>query len=152
MRTVDMQEQSMNPLGERIRDSVLRQYPQWSRYVDTLAGGDLELAVPAPKGSRAGHLVIFTARGEDIWIRYSPPRMCYSVESEQELHAVIAALLGDRAFFLVVSNGDEWIETSLLRPGEEPVLAEGQVANVVSWSGNHDRIITYMPDSPTGAA
>ena len=147
-----MQEQGMNPLGERMRDGLVRQHPEWSEYVDILPGGDLELAIPAPQGSRAGHLVISTAAGEDIWIRYSPPRMFYAVESEEELHTVLGALLSDRAFFLVVSNGDEWIETSLLRPGEEPILAEGEVANVVSWSGHHDRIITYMSAGPGGRA
>jgi hypothetical protein len=70
--------------------------------------------------------------------------MSYPVESDAHLLAVVDALLTDRAFFLVVSNGDEWIETTLLRPGEEPVLAEGQIADVVSWSGLNDRIVTYM--------
>jgi hypothetical protein len=70
--------------------------------------------------------------------------MTYSVESESEMHAVIDALLSDRAFFTVITSGDEWIETTLLRPGEEPVLLEGQVANVVSWSGLHDRILAFQ--------
>jgi hypothetical protein len=41
-----------------------------------------------------------------------------------------------------VTNGDEWLETTLLPANQEPVLADGQVANVVSWSGLHDRIVT----------
>jgi hypothetical protein len=138
----------LNPLGTRIRDVLLREHPGWTRYVEILPGGDLEVAVPAPRGSRAGHLVISTTRGESTWVRYSPARMSYPVESVEQLLAVVDALLHDRAFFLVVSNGDEWIETSLLRPGEEPVLAEGQVADVVSWSGLNDRIVTYMPTGP----
>jgi len=146
-----MTEQSLNPLGIQVRDSLLRRHEDWGAYVSTLPSGDLELALPAPQGSRAGHLVIFTARGEDMWIRYSPARACYSVETDREMHAVIDALLADDAFFVVVTDGDTWIETSLLRPGEEPVLAEGQVANVVSWSGRHDKVVTYTEKSP-GAA
>jgi hypothetical protein len=130
-------------LGVRVRDSLLRQHEEWGGYVSTLPSGDLQIAVPAPKGSRAGHLVIFTARGEDTWIRYTPPRACYCVESDGEMHAVVEALLADAAFFVVVTDGDEWVETSLLRPGEEPVLGEGQVANVLSWSGRRDKIVTY---------
>jgi hypothetical protein len=141
-----MRDHGLNPLGERVRDALLRKHPEWAGYVETLAGGDIELAVPAPRGSRAGHLVVTTARGRDTWIRYSPRRMSYPVESDEHLLAVVEALLGDRAYFLVVSNGDEWIETTLLRPGEEPVLAEGHVADVVSWSGLHDRVVTYMPN------
>jgi len=137
-----------NALRRRIRDSLVREHPEWAECVETLETGDLELAVPAPRGSRAKNLVIFTSRGQDIWIRYAPPRMCYCVETEDEMHAVVGALLRDDAFFVVVNNGDEWIETTLLRPGEEPVLAEGQVANVVSWSGNHDRIVTFMRTRP----
>jgi hypothetical protein len=135
-----------NLLGVRVRDALLRRHPEWAAAVETLPGGDVEVAVPAPRGSRAGYLVVATAQGRDIWVRYSPPRMAYPVDSEEHMLAVVDALLSDRAFFLVVSNGDEWLETTLLRPGEEPVLAEGHVADVVSWSGLNDRIVTYMPD------
>jgi hypothetical protein len=145
-----MTEQALTPLAIQVRDSLLRTHNDWGKYVSALPSGDLELAVPAPGGSRAGHLVIFTARGEDTWIRYSPPRACYPVETDKEMHAVVDALLADDAFFVVVTDGDTWIETSLLRPGEEPVLAEGQVANVVSWSGLHDKVVmvTYTEKRP----
>ncbi len=123
---------------------MLANHPEWAEYVHVLGGGDLELAVPAPAGSRAGHLVLFTARGEDIWVRYAPPRMCYPVESEQELLVVVEALLADNAFFVVITSGDEWIETGLYRPGEAPTLRMGQVANAVSWSGRHDKIVAYQ--------
>jgi hypothetical protein len=147
-----MTDQALNPLGIRVRDSLLGAHENWVAYVNVLPSGDLELAVPAPRGSRAGHLVIFTAGGEDTWIRYSPPRACYMVESDGEMHAVIEALLADEAFFLVITDGDEWVETSLLRPGEEPVLVGGHVARVVSWSGLHDKIVSYMDKcSPKGA-
>jgi hypothetical protein len=139
----------LNPLAERVRDSLLHAHRDWAQYVDVLPGGDLEIAIPAPEGSRAGHLVIFTARGEDMWLRYAPPRACYCVETDRELHAVVQALLADDAFFVVVTDGDEWVETTLLRPGQEPVLREGQVANVVSWSGRHDRIVLYTEKVPT---
>jgi hypothetical protein len=129
-----------------VRDSLLRRYPEWAAHVDTTPDGQLELAVPAPRGSRAKHLVVFTSEARDTWIRYVPPRMCYAPESDREMHAVIDALLNDDAFFVVVTDGDEWIETTLLRPGEEPVLKEGHVANIVSWSGRHDRVVTYMAE------
>lgn len=147
-----MPDQCLNPLGIRVRDSILRQHEDWAEYVSVLPSGDLEIAIPAPRGSRAGHLVIFTVRGEDTWIRYSPPQACYCVETDREMHAVVEALIGDDAFFVVVTDGDTWLETSLLRPGEEPVLAEGQVANVVSWSGRHDKVVTYTEKSPARGA
>ena len=141
-----------NALGIRVRDSLLGKHPDWAQYVEILESEDIEIAVPAPRHSRAKHLVVLTARGEDIWIRFAPRRMAYAVDSADEMHAVIDALLRDDAFFVVVTQGDDWMETSLLRPGEDPVLAEGQVANVVSWSGHHDRIVTYTArQSPAGS-
>jgi hypothetical protein len=138
----------LNALGARVRDSLLRRHAEWAEYVTVLSTGDLEVAVPAPRGSRAKQLVVFTALGRDIWIRYSPPRACHHVEADREMHAVIDALLADDAFFVVVTFGDTWLETSLLRPGEEPVLAEGQVADFVSWSGVHDKVVTYTEKRP----
>jgi hypothetical protein len=147
-----MPDQPLNPLGIRVRDSVLRAHEDWAGYLSVLPSGDLEIAVPAPRGSRAGHLVIFTAGGEDTWIRYTPARACYCVETDREMHAIIEALLADRAFFVVVTDGDDWVETSLLRPGEEAVLGEGQVANVLSWSGRYDKVLTYTEKSPKRGA
>jgi len=140
-----MSADTLNALGKRVRDSILVEHPEWAEYVEVLDGGDLELAVPAPPGSRAKYLAIFTSRGEDIWVRYAPPRMCYALESDEQMHSVVEALLEDDALFVVVTNGDTWIETTLLRPGEELVLDDGQVANIVSWSGQADRTITYLP-------
>jgi hypothetical protein len=91
-------------------------------------------------------------RGEETWIRFAPVRACYRPGTDREMHLVIDALLRDDAFFVVVTDGDAWIETSLLRPGEEPVLREGQVANVLSWSGRHDRIVTYTEKAPRRGA
>lgn len=134
----------LNPLGQHLREELLSRHPEWVGLAETLDGGDLELAVPAPKASRAKQLIVCTSQGTDIWVRYAPPHMGYLVDSDRELHAVIEALLRDDAFFLVVTQGDEWVETTLLRPGQEPVLLEGQIADVVSWSGLHDRIVTYV--------
>jgi hypothetical protein len=144
-----MTQQGLNPLAIEVRDSLVVRHVDWTAYVDVLDGGDLEVAVPAPRGSRAGHLVVFTHQGEDRWIRLSPGNASYYAETDREMHAVIEALLSDDAFFVVVSYGDEWVETTLLRPGEEPVLHEGQVANVVSWSGRHDKVITYTEKRPS---
>ena len=138
----------LNPLCIRVRDSVLGAHASWAEYVNVLPAGDVEIAIPAPRGSRAGQLVILTARGEDIWIRFSPPYAWYSPDTDGEMHSVLTALLADTAFFVVVTDGDDWVETMLLRPGQEPVLKEGDVANVLSWSGRHDKVVTYTEKRP----
>jgi hypothetical protein len=140
-----VEEERLNPLARRVCDTLLVDHPEWACHIGRRGDDDLEVVVPAPKGSHAKHLVIFTSEGKDIWIRYAPPRMAYAVESLSHMSAVARALLADQAFFLVITDGDEWVETTLLRPGEEPVLGEHQVATIVSWSGKSDSIIAYAP-------
>jgi hypothetical protein len=133
----------LNALGQRVLEALLEEHPEWDAHAEAVDDGDLRLVVPAPRGSRAKHLVVLTDHGKHVWIRYAPPRTCHLVTSEQEMNRIIHALLTDAVSFLVISRGDEWIETSLLPPDQEPTLLEGQVADVVSWSGHNDRIVTY---------
>lgn len=135
---------SLNPLARLIWTALIAAYPEWLRYFGTCGKDDLEVAIPAPTGSNAGHLVIFTANGKDLWLRFSLPSMCYSVDDETELIDVIRQLLTDKASFVVVMRGEEWAGTTLVRqgmPGDIPELERGEVAQVVSWSGKYDRII-----------
>jgi hypothetical protein len=80
---------SLNPLARRVWIALLAAYPEWAKYFGTWGDDDLEVAVSAPIGSNAGHLVVFIAKGQDLWIRFSPPSMCYSVDDEAELLSVI---------------------------------------------------------------
>ena len=135
---------SLNPLARRDWTALIAAYPEWSEYFGTCGEDDLEAAVPAPIGSNAGHLVIFTATGEDLWIRFSPPSMCYYVDDEAEMLDVVRQLLEETALFVVIMRGDKWAGTTLIRqgePGDLPQLEPNQVAHVVSWSGKYDRII-----------
>jgi hypothetical protein len=132
---------SLNPLARRVWAALVAAYPEWSKYFGTRGEDDLEAAVPAPIGSNAGHLVVFTAEGQDLWIRFSPPSMCYSVNDETEMLGVIQQLLAETALFAVVTCGDEWTETTLIRqgkPGDLRKLGPNQVAHIVSWSGKYD--------------
>ena len=45
-----MTDQGLNPLGIRVRDSMLRAHQDWADYVSVLPTGDLEIAVPGPRG------------------------------------------------------------------------------------------------------
>ena len=135
---------SLNPFARRVWAALIGAYPEWSNYFGTCDENDLEAAVPAPIGSKAGHLVIFTAKGEDLWIRFSPPSMCYSCKDETEMLDVIRQLLEETILFVVVKRGDEWAGTSLIRqgePGDLPELEPNQMGHIVSWSGKYDRTI-----------
>jgi hypothetical protein len=128
---------SLNPLATRVRTVLIAEYPEWADCLSSRGESDLEIAIPAPLGSKAGHLVIFTTRGEDLWIRFSPPHMCYSVENEIEMLAVIRQLQEETALFFVTMCGDDWIETTLIERGHQPRLQPNQIARVVSWSGKY---------------
>jgi hypothetical protein len=135
---------SLNPLARRVWTALIATYPEWSNYFGTCGEDDLEAAIPAPIGSNAGHLVIFTAKGKDLWLRFSPPSMCYSVDDETEMVNIIRQLLTDKVCLVVVMRGDEWVGTSLIRqdvPRDIPQVELGEVAQVVSWSGKYDRTI-----------
>jgi hypothetical protein len=135
---------SLNPLARRAWTALIAAYPDWSKYFGICGEDDLEVAVPAPTGSKAGHLVIFTSEGKNLWIRFNPPWMCYSTDDESEMLEVVRQLLADTALFVAVTCGDTWAGTTLVRRGESrdlPQLKPNQAAHVVSWSGKYDRVI-----------
>jgi len=135
---------SLNPLARRVWTALIASHPEWAEFFGTCGKDDLEVAVSAPVGSNAGHLVVFTAKGQDLWIRFSPPSMCYSVDDETEMLSVIQQLLAETALFAVVMRGDEWAGTTLIRRGEPrdvPQLGPNEVAHVVSWSGKYDQTL-----------
>jgi hypothetical protein len=130
--------ESLKMAARRVGEALLAEHPDWEKYFEASDGGNLGVAVPAPNGSNAGYLITFTTKENDIWIRFAPPRMCYPVESEDELIGVVRRLLADQLVFVVIMSGDEWVETTLAPPGEEKKLKHGQVARIVSWTGIHD--------------
>jgi hypothetical protein len=134
-------EDVLNPFATRIWARLVLEYPEWQQYRGMLPGGDLECAVPAPSGSHAGHLILFTSEGRDLWVRYSPPQMCYPLDDEDEMLSIVRQLLRNEALFVVTRKADEWTGTTLIRPGQEPDVPTGEVANVVSWSGALDRTV-----------
>jgi hypothetical protein len=135
---------SLNPLARRVWTALIATHPEWAELFGTCGTNDLEVAIPAPVGSKAGHLVVFTARGKDLWIRFSPPSMCYPVDDETEMLDVIQQILAETALFAVVMRGEEWVGTTLIRRGEPTdasQLGPNEVAHIVSWSGNYDQTI-----------
>jgi hypothetical protein len=135
---------SLNPLARRVWTALIAAHPEWGDLFGTCGTDDLEVAVPAPVGSNAGHLVVFTAKGKDLWIRFSSPYMSYSVDDEKEMLDLIEQILADTALFAVVKRGDEWVGTTLIRraaPTDVPHLGPNEVAHIVSWSGSYDETI-----------
>jgi len=126
-------------LAEKAKSVVLAQFPEWAVFAEINEEGDLEIAVPAPSGSKAGSLVIATQNGEDLWIRFALPYMAYIVDEELEMVEIAKKLISEQVSFVVVLEGEEWKETTLLRPNEIPALKPGQQAQIVSWLGTYDR-------------
>src|SRR5882724_5513735 len=119
-----------NELAQKVKAAVLSQFPEWDRYLEIQGSGDIELAVPAPSGSNAGNLIILTAKGTDIWIRYAPAHMSYAVDDEIELVNVAKQLLSEEASFMVTVENGKWAETTLVKAGQVPTIKPGQTAQV----------------------
>jgi hypothetical protein len=135
---------SLNPLARRVWTALIAAHPEWAEFFGTSGADELEVAIPAPVGSNAGQFVVFTSKGTDLWIRFSPPSMCYSVDDETEMLDAIQEILAETALFAVVMRGDEWAGTTLIRreePTDVPQLGPNEVAYIVSWSGNYDQTI-----------
>jgi hypothetical protein len=132
----------LNPLAKKIWLRLITEYPDWESYFSSDERDDLEVAVPAPQGSNAGHLIISTAEGKDIWLRFSPPCMFYAIDDLDEMLAVIKSLLTEEVCMVAITEGDDWAETTLIARGQKISLEPGQTAQFVSWSGSHDKILT----------
>lgn len=113
------------------------EFPLWNEHLDT-RDGELEFAVPAPTGSRAGHLLAFSNQN-NLWVRFSPPHMCYLADNENELVSLIRQLTTDHILFKVTMKGGEWAETTLAKPQEKSESGPGLSVRFVSWSGKFDR-------------
>jgi hypothetical protein len=122
-----------NELARKVKRTVLSQFPEWARYVEMQEGGDIEMAVPAQKGSNAGNLIILTAKGTDIWIRYEP-----AADDEFELVDIAKQLVTEEASFVVILDNKKWVQTTLVQSGQTPILEPGQTARIVSWLGTYN--------------
>lgn len=126
-----------NTFARLVQTWVEQAWPSWAKHVQRREDGEFEVAVPAPVESRAGHLRVFTSQG-DLWVRYSPPRMCYPIDSRAELLSIVRQLLRDKVFFVNTYRGKKWTGGTLTRRGVKPQVQRGEVAEVVSWSGKFD--------------
>jgi hypothetical protein len=131
------QSDQLSPVARQAWKRLESDFPLWKAHLDTRAG-ELEFAVPAPTGSRAGHLVAFSHEN-DLWVRFSPPHMCYLADDENELVSLIRQLTTDQILFKVTMKGDEWVETTLVRLQEKSEPLPGHSVRFVSWSGKLDR-------------
>ncbi len=134
--------ETLNPFAKKTWARLITQYPSWGPYFGTRDKDDLEVAVPAPLESNAGHLVIFTTEGKDLWVRFSAPYMCYAIDDLDEVLSVIKSLLNDEVWMVTIIHDGEWVETSLLIRGQDISLKPGQIAQFLSWSGRHDKTLT----------
>jgi hypothetical protein len=129
--------ESLSPVARQAWKRLASDFPLWKAHLDT-RDGELEFAVPAPTESTAGHLVAFSHQN-NLWVRFSPPHMCYRASDDSELVSLIRQLTTDQILFKVTMKGDEWVETTLARPQEKSEALPGHSVRCVSWSGRFDK-------------
>jgi hypothetical protein len=126
----------MSPAAQRAWKRLESEFPSWTTHLRT-RDEELEFAVPAPTGSAAGHLVAFSSQDE-LWVRFSPPNMCYPADDENELISLIKRLTADEIVLKVVRKNGEWMETTLTVPDNRGESVPGHTIQFVSWTGMAD--------------
>jgi hypothetical protein len=140
----------LNPLAARVYAALTHVHPEFAANATKLANGDVELFVAAGTGSKAGALMVSTARGEDIWIRFAPPQMFYAIDDTDELLTIVDALLNERVMFVRLAGPhDEWICTTLVTRGRPVDLEDARSAIVRSWSGRFDQELVAQTPAPS---
>jgi hypothetical protein len=129
--------EQLSPVAQRAWKRLESEFPTWTTHLSK-RDGELEFAVPAPTGSTAGHLVAFSNQDE-LWVRFSPPNMCYPADDENEMVSLIRKLTADEIVFKVTMKGEDWIETTLTKPHENMESLPGHSVRLISWSGKSDR-------------
>jgi len=137
MMTETNHPERLSPIAQRAWKRLESDFPLWSTHLTT-RDGELEFAVPAPTGSSAGHLVAFSNQDE-LWVRYSPPNMCYPADDENEMVSLIRNLTADEIVFKVTMKGEDWIETTLTKPHQNIESLSDHSVRLMSWSGKFDR-------------
>jgi hypothetical protein len=83
----------LSQVAERTWKRLESEFPSWTAHLKN-HDGELEFAVPAPAGSAAGHLVALS-NGNDLWVGFGLPHMCYAADDEDELVSLIKQLTAD---------------------------------------------------------
>src|SRR5262249_20460764 len=99
MMTETKHPEGLSPAAQRAWKLLESEFPSWRAHLST-RDGELELVVPAPTDSAADHLIAFSNRDE-LWVRFSPPKMCYAADGENEMISLIRKLTADEIVFKV---------------------------------------------------
>ena len=124
--------EQLSPVAQRAWKLLESEFPLWTTHLSA-RDGEMEFAVPAPSGSTAGHLVAFSHQDE-LWVRFSPPNMCYPADDENEMISLVKKLTADEIVFKVVMKGEDWIETTLTKPRDNPESLRGLHRRFRSWT------------------
>ena len=128
-----------NTFAQLVATWIRADIPQCESVVRFGADGELKVVLPAPRGSRAGELIILTDKG-NLWIGLGVRDALYAIDSRRELASVAKQLLNDRVLFVVTHKGQSWIETTLIRRGRRRSPKSGETVQLVSWSGGFDQL------------
>jgi hypothetical protein len=100
----------------------------------------LELDLPSKNNSNFGGLVIQITADKDIWIRNYQKYSAYSVDTTEELLKIVEGIFTDDILWVIGFKDTEWIETTLIKNGEDIETEKGVTYNILSWSGKADKI------------
>jgi hypothetical protein len=119
--------------ARRIASLLADNFPEIPWTVEIKESGELEMFVEAPETSVAGALIVLTNEA-DVWVRFAPPQLFYSIDDDAELLRVVRGLLaGDIAFKRTSDSSGSWVETTLVNLCDFDSENLNEHECVVSW-------------------
>ena len=77
-------QRNMTPTARRFSRTLIAKFPRFKSRLRILPSGDFEAHITAPRGSKAGAVVV-QSDGMNVWVRFALPRAFYHIESTREL-------------------------------------------------------------------
>ncbi len=123
--------------AETLRE-VLFRFPDWGKLVlaEHRYSPDFLLEVPAPPGSGAGSLQLFTEGGER-WVLLTNAGPEFPIR-DSEFVPLVESIVQDRVGVAVCTSEEGWEWSEWVQPGEHPPHGERESVRIVSWLGSLD--------------
>ena len=102
----------------------------------------LQVEYTSPYNSEMGGLIVQITEDDTIWLRIYPGCSAYSVDSLDELEAIIKGVLKDEVYWTISFKNDNWVGTTLSKDLNDLELEDGTTYHIYSWSGKYDKEIS----------
>ena len=138
----------LNEFSAQFARRLLLAHPEWQGFArdSEIESGAVEYCVPRPHGDDSP--LVVSTDGDQVTVEFDYMHKHFGwsdVPDDRafdEALAFIEDILEERVVVGVVMNGDQWVGSSLLEPGEWPEKQPHEMSYLRSWLGTYDEQIT----------